>query len=426
MKVKKKTSAAKTKTSKHKTKTSAKSGRGTGSRSQGAGSSPSSHPEDRLNAAIADILAAIAEMSGKSAVGSKQSEVGSRKIPSTADYQLPTVDLKLPTDNSQLATRNSQPRVGPNPLPAPTLVITSVSSSTILVDWNAVNNASGYKIEVANNSSFENPVTWNADASATSFNIDGLNANTTYYVRIMATGVGANGNSAFSNVESIKTLNDGPNGMGNGITGDLQNWLDEQQTLFQNVATLVPQLESTELNSTDRMRLLGSGVRRYGFIEKTADVAEDFPQIWPGLVDDPGKLKELVGEIEVLRNLLIWFRYLSRVVQDLLLIAGDDAFRLAGSYYAAARDGARRKNPEAQQVFDMLRLFWKRRRRMMDEPTEHEVLRDAKALLRGTKDGEISVSNESDSVVRGEKVLVDNTIPKPRGGVKVIEEGIRG
>ena len=35
-------------------------------------------------------------------------------------------------------------------------------------------------------------------------------------------------------------------------------------------------------------------------------------------------------------------------MQDLLLIAGDRAFRLAGAYYIAARDGARRKNPEAQ------------------------------------------------------------------------------
>ena len=57
----------------------------------------------------------------------------------------------------------------------------------------------------------------------------------------------------------------------------------------------------------------------------------------------------------------------------------------------------------------------------MDEPTEHEVLRDAKALIHGRKDGMISVSNESDQVVRGKKVFVDETFPKPRGGVKVVE-----
>jgi len=358
----------------------------------------------------------------QSEVGSMQSEVGSWKIPSTADYQLPTADLKLPTDYSQPATRNSQPKVGPNPLPAPTLVIMSVSSSTIVVDWDKVTNASGYIIEVANDSLFTNPVSLNADATATSWNIDGLNANTTYYIRVMATGVGAHGNSGFSNVQSIKTLNDGPGGMGDGIVGDLQTWLAELQTGFQNMAALIPQLENTVLDTTDRRRLLGSGVRRYGFIEKVLEVAGEYPQFWPGVFEDEARLRERVAEIDVLRNLLVWFRYATRIVGDMLLIAGDDAFRIAGSYYATARDSARRKLPEAIQVFQLLQLFWRRRRRMMDEPTEHEVERDVRALLRGSKDGTVSVSNESDQVTRGEKVLVDHTVPaKQHGGVKVVE-----
>jgi len=138
--------------------------------------------------------------------------------------------------------------------------------------------------------------------------------------------------------------------VGNNPTTFLQTWFEEQQIMFNNFAELVPQLATTELSSADRMRLNGSGVRRYGFIEKTADVAGEFPQFWPAIVGDTGKLKELVGEIEVLRNLFVWFRYLSRVVQDLLLLSGDEAFRLSGAYYAAARDGARRKNPERYYI----------------------------------------------------------------------------
>ena len=58
----------------------------------------------------------------------------------------------------------------------------------------------------------------------------------------------------------------------------------------------------------------------------------------------------------------------------------------------------------------------------MDEPTEHEMLRDFNALLHSRKDGTITVSNESDQVVRGKKVLVDETVPaKQHGGVKVVE-----
>ena len=106
------------------------------------------------------------------------------------------------------------------------------------------------------------------------------------------------------------------------------------------------------------------------------------------------------------------------------MTTGDEAFRMANMYYRTVRDAARNNIPEAGEVFQMLELFWKRRRRTTDEPTEHEVERDVRALMRGTKVGNISVSNESDQIMRGEKVLVDHTVSaKQHGGVKVMENG---
>ena len=196
----------------------------------------------------------------------------------------------------------------------------------------------------------------------------------------------------------------------------LHTMFEEMQILFGNFSELLPQLENTDLNPTERLRLRGSGVRRYGFIEKVFEVSGDFPQFWPPFGEGRKDMDQYVKEIDVLRNLLIWFRYVARVVQDLLLIAGDNAFRVASSYYAFTREGARRKNPEAAQVFQMLQLFWKRPRRANGEPTMLEVERDARALMRGKKDGEVSVRNESDRVIKGKKVVIDNTYRKPRGG----------
>ena len=195
--------------------------------------------------------------------------------------------------------------------------------------------------------------------------------------------------------------------------------------MFQNFAELVPQLDSTVLTSGERRRLLGSGVRRYGFIEKVLDVSSEYPQFWPASVDAGevlSGLRKRVREIEVLRNLLAWQRFVARVTGDLLLIAGDDAFRTVGMYYSTLRSAARNNLPEARQLFELLQLFW-RRRRSNGEPTEAEVMRDARALKRGSKDGQITISNESDQVVKGEKGVIDNTARKPRGGVKVIERG---
>ena len=325
---------------------------------------------------------------------------------------------KAQNTHPEVRSPKSEVRIGP-PLATPVIdSLTPIGSSFMRVLWSPVTNAGGYVVRYSTDETFAtNLNTVSASPSDATVMLSGLEANTTYYVSVKTLGNGTSIDSPFSAAQSATTgiASD------NSVTDDLQNWLDDLQIMFQNVAMLVPQLETTDLNTSDRRRLLGSGVRRYGFIEKTADIAEDFPQIWPGLVEDTGKLKEMVGEIEVLRNLLIWFRCASRIVQDLLLIAGNDAFRLAGAYYTAAREGARQKNPEAVQVYDMLKSFWKRPRRIMDEPTEMEMLRDAKALLRGRKDGQVSISNESDSVIKGKKVLVDNTFPKPRGGVKVVE-----
>ena len=119
-------------------------------------------------------------------------------------------------------------------------------------------------------------------------------------------------------------------------------------------------------------------MRRYGFIDKVSDTAADFPLFWPesvngvsGSVDFQSRLKERLREIETLRSLLVWSRYVSRVIGDLLLLAGDDAFRMAN---ASVRAAARSNLPEAVQVFQLLRQFWRRQRRASDEPTEQELI----------------------------------------------------
>jgi len=63
----------------------------------------------------------------------------------------------------------------------------------------------------------------------------------------------------------------------------------------------------------------------------------------------------------------------------------------------------------------------RRRRTSSEEPTEQQLERDFHALMRGTKDGTIAVSKESDQIIRVEKVVIDNTQKKPRGGMKVVD-----
>ena len=103
----------------------------------------------------------------------------------------------------------------------------------------------------------------------------------------------------------------------------------------------------------------------------------------------------------MLRNLMIYFESGSRAVLDMLLTAGNEAFQLANMYYKSVHNAARMQLPDAEAVYRMLRLFWKRRSRTSEEPTERAELlvgvpteRDFKRLEHGTADGEIIESAE--------------------------------
>ena len=298
------------------------------------------------------------------------------------------------------------PKVGP-PLATPVIEnVTAIGSSFMRVTWAPVTNAGGYVVRYSTDESFATNVnTVSVDETLTEVTLNGLQANTTYYVSVKATGTGIYLDSPFSTAQSATT-----GIVSNGDTAlHLQDWFDELQSVTGNASTVIPEIENTVLTTAERRRLLGSGVRRYGFIDKVSDVAEENLQFWPVSANLQESLKNRMREIEVLRNLLVWLRTTERAVGDLLLLAGDDAFRMANTYYATVRTAARRHLPEAAQVFQMIELFWRRPRRTTAEPTIPEVERDVRALLRGTKDGRVLIENENDRVVKGERVVIDET-----------------
>ena len=92
----------------------------------------------------------------------------------------------------------------------PTLgTVEPTSSSTISVNWSSVQNATGYTIQYATNSAFTTGVvTVQIPSGTTTRTLDGLSANTEYYVRIMAKGNGAtHSDSNYTASKSAKTPN---------------------------------------------------------------------------------------------------------------------------------------------------------------------------------------------------------------------------
>jgi hypothetical protein len=304
--------------------------------------------------------------------------------------------------------------------------VTVSGARSINVTWKPVVNASGYRVQYSPDPEFQmNVSTVTTGVAANAVTLRGLRENTIYNVRVQATGSSTGGVGSGAFIDSMfspeMTATTGI-GTDNEIATHLQTWLDDQQALLQNASQLVPELGDTVLSPSDRRRLLGSGVRRYGFIDKVSDTSVAYPQFWPDYTDNGDEqLKTIIREIEVLRNLLVFYESGARTIQDLLLIRGDAALRLANTYYVTVREASRRQVPDAAAVFQLLRLFWKRPRNASEEPTQRQTMRNIKGLLNGTREGEMFIGNESDNVTKGKRTIVDKTRKKPRGEVKVVE-----
>jgi hypothetical protein len=177
-----------------------------------------------------------------------------------------------------------------------------------------------------------------------------------------------------------------------------------------------------ELTPAQRHRLLGSGIRRYGFIDKTFDVSETNMQYAPGTFDRQ-RMHRLIENIENVRNIRVAVMQVLDACDDHLLQDGDDAFRIALIYYNTVRDLARHGDSGAREVFNILRPFFARSRSTNADlpPTKKQALKDAKAILDGRKDGKILIEGTGRRTSKGERVIVDET-GRMREGVKVVAE----
>ena len=77
-------------------------------------------------------------------------------------------------------------------------------------------------------------------------------------------------------------------------------------------------------------------------------------------------------------------------------------------YYAQVQDAARRRIDSAESIYAELSTFFRSRgSHNRDEPTEAEVERDVKALLKGKKDGKIVVENIKPKITGGKHKVID-------------------
>ena len=97
----------------------------------------------------------------------------------------------------------------------------------------------------------------------------------------------------------------------------------------------------------------------------------------------------------------------------------DQVSDLALDYYKQVKVRADRGDPQAIELYRILRTcFTRGRRRTSAEPTNKEIERNVHAILTHKKDGEILVTGKAPKVIAGETTVVDDV----RKGKAMVKE----
>jgi hypothetical protein len=167
----------------------------------------------------------------------------------------------------------------------------------------------------------------------------------------------------------------------------------------------------TGMSSGERRRLIGAGVRNWGFIEKAMDIARENLKFLPPNFTYMG-MSGAVREMEEVRQLVLVLNQFQTAANEAMLVRADICYRMALRVYGSLREQARNRVPGAAELYQALLNFFRRRRRPGEgegETTEKQLERDFHSLIHGHADGRIEVVNERPRVSGGVHVVADDT-----------------
>jgi hypothetical protein len=198
------------------------------------------------------------------------------------------------------------------------------------------------------------------------------------------------------------------------ITGQVQDLLGD----FEQAE----EVDNT-LSQAERKRLIGAGVRNYGFIDKAYDIARDNPKFLPSYIDVQ-EIWQDMHDFEEMRQLVMVLEKFLDLANESMLVRGNKCFHDALRVYGALKEMTKSRVPGAKSLFESLMSFFRKRRKPGEaETTIKKLDKDYHSLLRGTKSGKIVIEAEKPHMVGGKRVIVDKTRSNNDSSFKETEEG---
>jgi len=91
-----------------------------------------------------------------------------------------------------------------------------------------------------------------------------------------------------------------------------------------------------------------------------------------------------------------------------MLLYSNEGFTMSSIFYNAVKTMSRRGDPTANILFNTLRPFFNRSRRVKDQPTRKQLDRDIHAIEDGTKEGRIVIENIAPKITGGSRKIIDD------------------
>jgi hypothetical protein len=192
------------------------------------------------------------------------------------------------------------------------------------------------------------------------------------------------------------------------ITQEITGVLQDNLHIFVNA-----QNAKKALTGKERQRLYGAGVKNFGFIEKAFEIARANPGFAPPHLN-VGELRNWQDDLEELRQLFLSVEQFAQAAYICYLQRSDMCYRTALRIYAGLKEQEKGRVDGAAPLYEVLKPFFRRRKRQTGTPTQKQSIRNSKKLIQGKADGEMIIKNESHHVTGGLHEVVDNVQKEKR------------
>jgi hypothetical protein len=201
--------------------------------------------------------------------------------------------------------------------------------------------------------------------------------------------------------------------MPEAVLGDIISMLDEIKTALEQYAA--------HLRSLDRKRLNSIGVKKEGFAQRAYRLAMDNPEFLPNYLAK-ARYTEDFNQYTTIQTAVDLNSQVRELFMNIDIEAMDFFYTDGLDYYASVREAAKRRVDAAESIHAELSTFFKKKKSPDAPETEKQQLRDAKGIIRGTRDGKFEAENIKPKRSGGKHEVIDEEF-KDTARFKDTEEG---